>query len=154
MLYYKHLRIALVEAKDQSFAVGSGMQQALEYAATLDIPYVVASNVSGFQFYDRTGVGTPKEQTLTLTAFPGPEELWARYQTWKGLRHHEHTRVLDTKWKRIDQSLNNAREKFGLSQADFYQLLAYGERYMRGVGEMLLVYPMTRTFCAPLALFA
>ena len=43
--------------------------------------------------------------------------------------------MLDTKWKRIDQSLNNAREKFGLSQADFYQLLAYGERYMGGVGD-------------------
>lgn len=67
-LYYKHVPIALIEAKDQSFAVGAGMQQALCYATTLDIPYVFASNGSGIQFHDRTGVRIPQEQTLTLAA--------------------------------------------------------------------------------------
>jgi type I restriction enzyme R subunit len=86
VLYYKHLPIALIEAKDQSYAVGAGMQQALEYATTLDIPYVFASNGSGFQFHDRTGTATTVEETLALTGFPGPDELWARYHTWKGLK--------------------------------------------------------------------
>jgi len=85
VLYYKHLPIALIEAKDETHAVGAGMQQALEYAATLDIPYVFASNGSGFQFHDRTGRSTPVEQTLTLGDMPGPNDLWARYQAWKGL---------------------------------------------------------------------
>lgn len=86
ILYYKHLPIALIEAKDQSYSVGAGMQQALEYASTLDIPYVFSSNGSGFQFHDRTGAATTVEETLALAAFPGPDELWKRYQTWKGLK--------------------------------------------------------------------
>src|SRR5918995_1027782 len=37
ILYYKpNIPIALIEAKDNSYAVGSGMQQALDYATTLD----------------------------------------------------------------------------------------------------------------------
>lgn len=40
ILYYKpNIPIALIEAKDNSYAVGGGMQQALEYAKTLDIPF-------------------------------------------------------------------------------------------------------------------
>ena len=86
VLYYKHLAIAVIEAKDQSHAVGAGMQQALEYAVTLDIPFVFASNGTGFQFHDRTGKASPVEQTLALSAFPGPDQLWERYQVWKGLK--------------------------------------------------------------------
>ena len=37
--YYKpKVPIALIEAKDNNHAIGDGMQQALDYAATLDIP--------------------------------------------------------------------------------------------------------------------
>ncbi len=67
VLYYKHLALAVIEAKDQSHVVGAGMQQALDYATILDIPYVFASNGSGFQFHDRTGTSTPVEQTLART---------------------------------------------------------------------------------------
>jgi 5-methylcytosine-specific restriction enzyme subunit McrC len=63
------------------------------------------------------------------------------------------TVVLDTKWKRIDESRNNPTDKYGLSQADFYQLFAYGTRYLSGAGDMLLVYPRTTTFRAPLPVF-
>ena len=43
ILYYKpNIPIALIEAKDNSHAVGGGMQQALDYAATLDIPSVLS----------------------------------------------------------------------------------------------------------------
>src|SRR6185295_8236515 len=41
ILYYKpNIPIALIEAKDNNHSVGDGMQQGLEYAATLDIPFV------------------------------------------------------------------------------------------------------------------
>src|SRR4249919_1615666 len=55
VLYYQHVPLALIEAKDGSHAVGDGMQQALDYAMALDIPYVFASNGQGFVFHDRTG---------------------------------------------------------------------------------------------------
>lgn len=63
------------------------------------------------------------------------------------------TVVLDTKWKRINVSLGNPTEKYGLSQDDFYQLFAYGARYQQGAGDMLLVYPRTQTFREPLPVF-
>ena len=85
VLYYKpNLPIALIEAKDNNHAVGDGMQQALDYADTLNIPFVFSSNGDGFVFHDRTGA-TAKETTLALESFPPPRDLWARYRTWKGL---------------------------------------------------------------------
>lgn len=57
--------------------------------------------------------------------------------------------VLDAKWKRLE----NGTDKYGLSQADFYQLFAYGQKYLSGVGEMLLIYPKTSQFETMLAPF-
>nr|VFJ58905.1 MAG: type I restriction enzyme, R subunit [Candidatus Kentron sp. DK] len=91
VLYYKpNIPIALIEAKNNNLAMGDGMQQALGYAETLNIPFVFSSNGDGFVFHDRTGhdrtgTGAEKETTLTLDAFPSPAELWARYRVWKGL---------------------------------------------------------------------
>ena len=58
--------------------------------------------------------------------------------------------VLDTKWKRLDESRGGSKDKYDLSQADFYQLFAYGQRYLGGRGTMLLVYPKTSSFQEPL----
>jgi type I restriction enzyme, R subunit len=86
ILYYKpNIPLAVIEAKDNSRSVGDGMQQALEYATTLDIPFVFSSNGDGFLFHDRTGAGNPREANLDLVAFPSPADLWARYRAWKGL---------------------------------------------------------------------
>ena len=63
-------RIALIEAKDNNHSVGDGMQQALEYAETLDIPFVFSSNGDGFVFHDRTGTSAAIEANLALDAFP------------------------------------------------------------------------------------
>lgn len=49
--------------------------------------------------------------------------------------------VLDTKWKLLDQEASSSQEKYGLSQSDFYQLFAYGQRYQQGSGHMMLIYP-------------
>ncbi len=86
ILYFKpNIPIALIEAKDNNHSVGHGIQQALDYAATLDIPFVFSSNGDGFVFHDRTGLSTPVEANLALDAFPSPTDLWARYRAWKGL---------------------------------------------------------------------
>src|ERR1700733_2375583 len=86
ILYYKpNIPLALIEAKDSSHSVGDGMQQALDYAATLDIPFVFSSNGDGFVFHDRTGASATKEANLALDAFPSPADLWTKYRAWKGL---------------------------------------------------------------------
>ncbi|MHA2726291.1 McrC family protein [Vibrio campbellii] len=49
--------------------------------------------------------------------------------------------VLDTKWKLLDSIKCNGSDKYGLSQADFYQMFAYGHKYLDGDGELFLIYP-------------
>ena len=86
ILYYKpNIPIALIEAKDNTHAIGDGLQQALDYAATLAIPFVFSSNGDGFVFHDGTGMNAEKEATLGLDGFPPPGDLWNRYRAWKGL---------------------------------------------------------------------
>lgn len=61
--------------------------------------------------------------------------------------------VLDTKWKLINSAKANGSEKYGLAQADFYQLHAYGENYLDGQGDVILIYPKTDAFMQPLPVF-
>lgn len=70
------------------------------------------------------------------------------------IKRGEQTWVLDTKWKLLDQSLGGSNDKYKLSQSDFYQLFAYGHRYLPAAGEMLLTYPSTVRFNRPLPAFA
>ena len=63
------------------------------------------------------------------------------------------TTVLDAKWKRLDASKGNSEDKYGLSQADFYQLYAYGQKYLGGCGRLVLLYPQTATFRESLSPF-
>jgi 5-methylcytosine-specific restriction enzyme subunit McrC len=55
-------------------------------------------------------------------------------------------RILDTKWKLLDSRMNDATGKYGLAQSDFYQMLAYGQKYLGGKGDMFLIFPRTRQF--------
>ena len=61
--------------------------------------------------------------------------------------------ILDTKWKLIDESLDNSRDKYGLSQSDFYQMFAYGHQILSGTGQLYLIYPSHRKFGAELESF-
>ena len=95
VLYYKpNIPIAIIEAKDNNCSVGDGIQQALDYAVTLEIPFVFSSNGDGFVFHDRTGQSPEKEATLALKSFPPPGQLWAKYCAWKGLSPTEEELVL------------------------------------------------------------
>lgn len=95
ILYYKpNLPIALIEAKDNTHGPGDGMQQALDYAETLGIPFVFSSNGDSFVFHDRTGTSAPPESLMPLDAFPSPADLWARYCSWKQVDHDAEQIVL------------------------------------------------------------
>ena len=63
-------------------------------------------------------------------------------------------RVLaDTKWKLLDQ--NAESEKYGISQADIYQLFAYSQKYLstQSPRRVILIFPSTDTFNQPLEPF-
>ncbi len=86
ILYYKpNIPIAVVEAKDNNHSVGAGMQQALDYAEILDVPFAFSSNGDGFLFHDRSGTFGTVEQQLGLDAFPSPQVLWQHYRQWKNI---------------------------------------------------------------------
>ena len=133
ILYYKpNIPVALIEAKDNSHAVGAGMQQGLGYADTLDIPFVYASNGDGFLEHDRTGQNNPIERELSLSTFPTPEELWERYCRWKGLKTPEARTVVEQDYH---SDLSDKAPRY-------YQLTAINrvvEAIARGQNRILLV---------------
>lgn len=49
--------------------------------------------------------------------------------------------ILDTKWKLLDGNAATSAGKYGISQSDLYQLFAYGHKYLKGKGHMMLIYP-------------
>jgi len=84
VLYHKPgLPLAVVEAKANKHEVGKGMQQGLEYAGLLDVPFVFATNGDGFIFHDKTNP-SQLESEISLQDFPSPEQLWNKYCVWKG----------------------------------------------------------------------
>ena len=85
ILYYQDNPIAVIEAKDNKHSVRAGIQQALGYAVTLDIPCVFSSNGDGFLFHDRTVTDATIETELTIDEFPSPEALWDKYKQYKGI---------------------------------------------------------------------
>ncbi|WP_071675986.1 EcoAI/FtnUII family type I restriction enzme subunit R [Nioella nitratireducens] len=86
VLYLKpNIPIAIIEAKDNRHTVGDGIQQALNYAKMLQVPFAFSSNGDGFVFHDRTGQSQEAEKEVALDAFPSPEELRAKFLAWKDL---------------------------------------------------------------------
>ena len=61
--------------------------------------------------------------------------------------------VLDTKWKLLDGRKATGADKYGLDQGDFYQLHAYGQSYLDGQGDVVLIYPRTDAFNEALPVF-
>jgi type I restriction enzyme R subunit len=82
--YKPNLPIAVIEAKDNNYSVGAGMQQALEYAEILDIPFAYSSNGDAFLEHDRTATTGTVTREIPLEQFPTPDELWTRYCRAKG----------------------------------------------------------------------
>ena len=123
--------VAVIEAKDNNHGVGDGIQQALDYAETLHIPFAFSSNGDGFVFHDRTGNSNPREVNLPLDAFPSPNNLWERYRTWKGLTPEAEQIVLQDYF-----------EDSGGKSPRYYQVNAANaavEAIAKGQGRILLV---------------
>lgn len=84
VLYHKpSIPLAVIEAKANKHEIGKGMQQGLDYANLLDVPFIFASNGDGFVFHDKTNPAQ-LESEITLEDFPTPAQLWDKYCTYKG----------------------------------------------------------------------
>ncbi len=93
VLFYKNnFPLAIVEAKDNTHPVGAGLQQAIDYAKTLDVAYVYASNGDGFV---EQNLITGEVRELALKQFPSPEVLYQRYLIDKGVSEAEEKVMLE-----------------------------------------------------------
>jgi type I restriction enzyme R subunit len=107
------------------------MQQALEYAEILDIPFAYSSNGDAFLEHDRTVSGGTVTREIPLDQFPTPDELWSRYCASKGWTPTQ--QQVTTQDYYDDGSRKSPR---------YYQLIAINrtvEAIARGENRILLV---------------
>ena len=62
------------------------MQQAMNYAKILDIPFAYSTNGKAFLEHDFI---TGKEREIPMDEFPSPEDLWYRYKVGKNITEDE-----------------------------------------------------------------
>jgi len=99
ILYYKsNIPLAVIEAKDKNHSVDAGIQQALNYAEILNIPFAFSSNGDAFLFHDRTGLSDKVEQELSLDSFPSPSKLWELYCKYKGINTEKEIQTIKTSY--------------------------------------------------------
>ncbi len=133
VLFYKpNIPLAIIEAKDNNHTVGDGIQQALEYAEMLDVPFAYSSNGDAFLEHDRTGTNQNVEREIALEDFPSPEELWQRFIAVKEIED-EQVQTIYTQDYHVDSNGKTPR---------YYQVAAINrtiEAIARGQNRILLV---------------
>ena len=129
ILYYNSSKpIAVVEAKKYDLEVGTGMQQAIEYAQLLDLPFAYSTNGQAFLEHDML---TGSEREISMEDFPSPGDLWYRYKLAKA--------ISDDEEKIINQPYYYAP---GVNKPRYYQTIAINrtcEAIARGQKRLLLV---------------
>ena len=129
VLFYKsHIPLAVIEAKDNNHSIGDGMQQGMDYAQRMMIPFVFTSNGDGFTFRNRMD---STESVIGLGEFPPPNTLWGTY---KQIKH-----IDDQQEQIVTQPYYTEREE---KMPRYYQLNAINitvDAIMRGQNRVLLV---------------
>lgn len=129
ILYYNSSKpIAVVEAKKYDLEVGTGMQQAIEYAKTLDLPFAYSTNGIAFLEHDML---TGNEREISMDDFPSPDDLWYRYKVAKNITEEEE--------KIINEPYYYAP---GVNKPRYYQTIAINrtcEAIAKGQKRLLLV---------------
>ena len=132
VLFYKPNKpIAIVEAKDNKHTMADGMQQALQYASMMNVPFVFSSNGDGFVFHNKYVTEGDVEVTLSLDEFPSPETLWEMY--------HEQNHINPFQDKVIDEPYYSDNPD---KQPRYYQMNAINqtvEAIANGQDRILLV---------------
>lgn len=128
LLTKENYPIAVVEAKDYNHTPSDGIQQAIDYAEILDIPFAYSSNGEAFVEHDML---TGKERTIENDNFPTPLALRARLQ--------EHKRLTMEEQDIIDVPYYTDSDSF---EPRYYQRIAINrtvEAVARGQKRILLV---------------
>ena len=118
LFYNFHTPLAVIEAKDNKHNMLDGMQQALNYANMLNIPFVFTSNGDGFIFHNKYHDENDRlEKEISLDDFPSPAALWEIYKRYNNID--------DNKEKQISSSYYTDNGKI----PRYYQLNAINSVY-------------------------
>lgn len=118
LFYNFHTPLAVIEAKDNKHNMLDGMQQALNYANMLNIPFVFTSNGDGFIFHNKYHDENDRlEKEISLDDFPSPATLWEIYKRYNNID--------DNKEKQISSSYYTDNGKI----PRYYQLNAINSVY-------------------------
>ena len=132
VLYHRgHLPLAIIEAKDNKHPVGAGMQQALEYAEALDIPFVYSSNGDAFLEHNRLVKTEPIEREIKLNEFPSTDTLYNRYVKAKGFIAEQEKVISQDYYQEIDGKSPRYFQQVAINRAT--------EEIVRGKNRLLLV---------------
>ena len=89
VLYHKpNQPLAVIEAKANKHDIAKGIQQGLDYANLLEVPFIFASNGDGYIFHDKTNP-LKLETKIGLDNFPTHQELWLKYCKYKGYKKED-----------------------------------------------------------------
>jgi type I restriction enzyme R subunit len=128
LYHHNNYPIAIVEAKDMCHDVADGIQQAIDYARILDVPFAYASNGTGFIEHNMT---TGAERELPLDKFPTANELWAIHREEQGIDDRIESAIKEPYFYRE-----------GINKPRYYQRIAINrtvEAVARGKKRILLV---------------
>lgn len=124
--------IAIIEAKSNKYSVSHGLQQAMQYAEMLDVPFAYSSNGDGFYEHDYL---TGQERELSLEEFPSEDELLIRFTA----DSNEGKGLNDNVRKIIDQPYYSSQNTY---PPRYYQRVAVNravEEIAQGKDRLLLV---------------
>lgn len=124
--------IAIIEAKSNKYSVSHGLQQAMQYAEMLDVPFAYSSNGDGFYEHDYL---TGKERELSLEEFPSEDELLIRFT----VDSNEGKGLNDNARKIINQPYYSSQNTY---PPRYYQRVAVNravEEIAQGKDRLLLV---------------
>lgn len=89
--FKSNIPLAVIEAKDNKHFLGDGMQQAIEYARILDVPFAYSSNGDAFIEHDmESGV----EREIPMDEFPSPQTLWDKFKFYKNIYTSEEEAII------------------------------------------------------------
>lgn len=114
LMHKKNYPIAIIEAKDNKHTVGSGMQQAIEYAEILDVPFVYSSNGDGFLEHDMI---TGKERELSMDQFPTPDELWKRFEVGNNLSEEQKDMINEPYYFRLGDKTPRYYQRIAINRS-------------------------------------
>lgn len=124
--------IAVVEAKDNKKSISYGLQQAMEYAKMLDVPFAYSSNGDGFVEHDFL---SGKERTFSLSDFPSEKDLISRFKREK----NNGKGITEEEEKLIEQAYYSGQNTY---PPRYYQRIAINrtiEEIAKGKDRLLLV---------------